>query len=447
MPTLLPVQEEGVEIIQRSFSTSPHKGFILADKMGIGKTAQAIELVKRAEGVRLIICPAYLLLNWMDELQMWGVSLDEVCVIDSGKQILRKAPIYLVAYSRVINPALFKQLLKMSFSLIVCDEGHALKTWNSGRSNKILGTFKNRQSNLLFRSKNILLLTGTPVLNRIEELYNLVIRIAPGVLDHMSRMQFYQFYAGHIEFSPWGVRVSGIKNEADLRKRLSPILLRRTKIEGLPDKSEEVIRLNPNTPELKKLFALEDEFLKAHGITADNVDALTKLSKVDVTQISETRRKVALCKIPAFLEMLDDMREDVDGPIVVYTYHREVLAALNTAITEKYQNIVLSSIDGGTDLKKRHEIVKAFQAGDVDVLTATIGALREGISLTRGACVVFLELDYTPANIGQAIGRLHRRGQTNTVRVIKMVFMSGIEKRIMQILNTKQKMIDKILKD
>jgi len=202
MPSLLPVQIAAVERITKAFSDNKHKSFILADACGLGKTAAAIEVAKQTPGKVLIICPTFLIYNWGDELKMWGVSESEICVIDARDQILEDKKIYLVGYSRIavetyITPesgvekkrpnGITRQLLKKKFDLVICDEAHYLKTWNSQRSRYILGTYQNKVNNFLANARNILLLSGTPFLNRIEELYNLTIRVAPEVLDYMTK--------------------------------------------------------------------------------------------------------------------------------------------------------------------------------------------------------------------------------------------------------------------
>lgn len=463
MPKLLPVQTAAVDTIKKAFAENKHKGFILADGCGVGKTATAIELCKTTPGVKLIICPAYLIYNFMDELKLWGVKDSDICVVDSRDQILEEKAVYLVPYSRMAvetytTPVsgeekkrpngVTRQLLKKNFSLVVCDEGHYLKAWNSQRSRLILGTLQNKEKNILFNSRNILLLTGTPFLNRIEELYNIMIRIAPGVLDYMSKYAFYQAYAGWIENTGFALVAHGVKNEDNLKKRLAPVLLRRTKIDGLAALNDETIKLDPNSPKLKKLFAAEEKFLSEHGIDHDDIEGITKLTKVDVSQIAEVRAQIAISKIPAVLEMIKDIREEQDepSPIAVSCYHRAVLAALKDALTAKFPKLRCAYIDGLTPAKMRHEITKnQFQTGKLDILCSTIGALREGVNMTAGRDVIMVELDFVPANMSQYIGRFQRRGQTGTVHVRRLVFNAGIEKRILKILAEKTTTIEKII--
>lgn len=471
MPELFPVQQLAVDKISAAFNAGKHKGFILADAMGIGKTAPAIEIAKQ-RGQALFICPAYLLYNWLDEFNLWGILPDTICTIDVKDQIIENKQFLIVAYSRITENIrhiprrvtkkgrvikahdikepnnIVQQLLDRKFDLLVCDEGHYLKAWNSQRSRYILGTYQNKEKNFLYNAKNILLLTGTPILNRIEELYNIVIRIAPDVLDRMSKYDFYLRYAERIEHTGFGEIIAhGVRNEKELRKRLDPIFLRRTKIDGLKKLNEQTIKLDPRSPVLQKLFAQEEKFLAAHGIGLHNIEKLTKLTKIDVSEIAETRAKIALCKIPAMLELLQDIREEQEtpAPVTIYCYHRITLNALRTAIEKKFPKLRAAFIDGGVDAKKRHEIItKQFQTGKLDVLCATIGALREGVNCTNGQDIIFIELDYVPANIAQAIGRFWRRGQKGLVNVRKLVFDAGIEKRILRVLAEKSNMIEKI---
>jgi len=212
--------------------------------------------------------------------------------------------------------------------------------------------------------------------------------------------------------------------------------------------TDETVKLDPRSPKLVKLFNEEEKFLTAHGIRPDDIESVTKLTKVEVSEIAAVRAQLAISKIPAALELMETIREEQEtpAPVTLYCYHRAVLAALKNAIETKYPKMTAAYIDGGVDAKKRHEIIKEkFQTGKLDILCATIGALREGLNLTNGQDVLFLELDYVPANMSQAIGRFWRRGQKNEVHVRRLVYDAGIEKRILKIIKEKTTTIDKIM--
>ena len=208
-------------------------------------TAQAIEVAKRGQkaGPALIICPAYLILNWKDELLMWGIKQEHICIIDKGSQILVDNNYYIVSYTLSVKDAIFKQLFKKEFSLIIADESHYLKSWNSARSRRILGTYQNKKTHLMNRTKRILLLTGTPVLNNVEDLYNIIKRIAPHLIPY-TKQEFILTFAGTYMFTPYGLKHRGVRNVEKLKEMIKPVMLRRTGIEGLPERIDKYIEID-----------------------------------------------------------------------------------------------------------------------------------------------------------------------------------------------------------
>ena len=456
MPELREDQKAGVKWILKGLSK--HKGVILADRCGLGKTGQAIAVMQKAFKLKkpaLIICPAYLVYNWLDELKLWEIK-NPVCVIDSSKQILQPADIYLVSYNQVSldqrtkkgksRPGMiFQQLFKIEFSLIICDEGHYLKTWNSKRARRILGTNQATFTNLKNRTQKILLLTGTPIVNRVGELYNMLIRIAPDALNNMSEYEFLQRYAGHLEHTQWGLKQHGVKNEKELQHLCKGVMLSRKKIDGITDEIRKHIRLKIKGAELKKFVKEEEAFLQKYNITASEIEELQKHHTNNTDHIATIRQRVALQKIPIFVQAVVDMFEKGEERLVLYSYHREVQRALNAELQKKLPGKRLAVINGSTAKKERFQMVKDFQAGSIDILSATIGALREGINLTSGQIVLFIELDWTPANIEQCIARLNRTGQKNQVFAYFYYFDGGIDKYLIKVLKEKEKVIKKII--
>jgi len=442
-PTLLPDQIDGVKWILAGFQK--HKGLILADKMGLGKSAQGIEVAKYALKTHkdpvLIICPAYLIHNWLDELALWSFD-KSLCVIDSTKQILHEADVYLCSYNMTTAAAIFTQLFKKTYSLIICDEAHYLKTWGSNRSKLILGTFAQKNTNLAPRTKKFLLMTGTPILNNIEELYNLVIRVAPKSLNYIKRMDFVLNFAQYITHTPWGIKHSGVKNEGQLKDMLKECLLQRTKIAGLPSRVDKTITVDVKGAELKKLIREENEFLKKHGIDVNKLSKDLKISSMDMTELAAVRQRVAIFKLKFFMDVFTDIREK-HKKIVIAVYHRDVLKRLSEELDKK--KIAHSIINGSVNMKKRSEIIKDFQTGDCNIILCTISSLKEGVNLTKGEAIAFIEHDWTPANIEQLIGRLWRRGQENHVAIYHFLFSDGIDRYIKNTLKRKQNVINKIM--
>jgi len=459
MPTL----HEGQVLAETHIlkALTKYKGFLLADCPGYGKTAVSIAISKKAlsKGPILIIAPAYIVLNWFDELILWGVKKKDICIIDSTKQILSEANYYIVSYNMaayidrtrgadgrpIKKPGLiFQQLYRMEWGLLICDEGHALKTPGTQRTRLIAGTGNNKKTNLYNRAYKVLLLTGTPLINRIDELYNLIIKIAPEIFNNISRMDYILHFAGHIESTPWGIKHKGVKNADELKALIAPVMLARASIEGLPDRVDRPIPLKIHGKDLTNFIKQEEDFITRHGLTAANLDSLQKVQDIEGPTIAEIRQQTALYKIPAVMSALGDAWEKEEN-LVVGVYHRAVQIAVKNEIEKKFPGKRLAIINGGVDKKKRHAIIKAYQAGEIDCLLTTISAMREGVNVTRGFSLFIVEFPWTPAELEQYIARVHRKGQKNIVYVHYFFFKGGIDKIMMQCLKGKERMIKKIM--
>ena len=436
-----PDQIDGVLWIRSALEK--HKGIILADIMGKGKSAQAIEVVRFSHKPVLIISPAYLIYNWFDELQLWGYDRT-ICTIDSTKQILPDADIYLISYDMAVSDAIFSQLFKKSWGYIICDEGHYLKGWNTKRSRRILGTYKNKFSHLYARTEKIILLTGTPLLNRIEELYNVIIRIAPEALKFMSKFEFLTRFAGRLQYTPWGLKHEGVKNVDVLRGMLKNVMLARSTIADLPPLIHHDIKYPVTDKKIKALIDAEIKFLREHNINIDDYRKLEKLPKGEVSKLADLRIQSAIFKLPLFTDALRETIEE-HGACIIAAYHKKTVAAIQALLNKKFKKIKYVVITGNVDKEKRHEYIKAFQSGKYDVIVATISSLKEGVNVTAANVIHFLEFDWTPGNMKQFTGRIHRKKQERTCHVYYHYFNTGIDQLLLRALKSKQRTIDKVM--
>ena len=445
MPSLDTDQLYAVKWILKSLTK--HKGVILADRMGKGKTAPAIQVLVEALKMNrpgLVICPAFLLYNWQIELEKWGVN-ETICIIESTKQVLTDAKIYLVSYDTATKYKLiFNQLFKKQFSLIICDESHYLKSWNSIRSKLILGTKKNKNTHLRNRTHRMTLLTGTPILNNVEELFNVVTRIST-VLSAYSREEFIFRFAAHIEVTPWGLKHRGVKNESELRRLLSEVMLSRQNIDGLTDRSDEYIRFKLSGKVLLDYIKQEEIFLREHSVNIDDIEQLQKLNKFEAAKLAEIRQAIGVLKVPLYMEALANVL-DRGETILIFCYYRKTQEILQAEIEKRFKQKMII-INGDVEKKKRFDIVQDFQAGKIKILLATIGALREGVNLTACHNVDFVEFDWTPQALEQCVARCHRRGQENAVSVRYFAFDGGIDKYMIKVLENKKNMISRIMLD
>lgn len=460
MPTLTNNQQIAVDTIKKALGK--YKGFILADRPGYGKTAPAIQIGKIAQkyGPVLVICPAYIALNWLEELTLWGIERPDICIIDSTKQILDDCKWYVVSYNMASymertrhkngsitkKPGLiFQQLYAKKWGLIIADEMHAMKSSGALRSRLILGTGNNKQTNLLNRTYKFIGLTGTPLINRVDELYNLLIKIAPAIFKGASRMQFILHFAAHVENTPWGIKHHGVKNVEELKALIAPVMLARTAIDGLTDRIDKYIPLQIKGKDQENFIKQETEFIQRHNLTAENLDRLQNIKDLEGPTIAEIRQATALYKIPAVMAALDDHIEKDEGPLIIGVYHKAVLTALKTEIEKKYKKIRLAIITGEVDKKKRHAIIQKYQKGDIDILLTTISSMREGVNVTRGQNMYIVEYPWTPAELEQYIARIHRKGQAGNVYIQYFSFTGGIDKIMSECLKRKSTMIKKIM--
>lgn len=426
MPSLTKEQQTGVTTILKSLSN--RRGFILADRMGFGKTAQGITVAKQVHAKKqlpvLIIVPAYLRYNWQKELTMWGVTPDNTLIIENSKELPPLQEFNVISYNMAVT--LFSQLYKYEYSLIICDEGHYLKNTKSGRTKLILGTRQRTKTCLLSKCNRMLLLTGTPIINSVEDLYNTIIRLSPDSIEGMGKEEFLHTYAKYVQYTPYGLKPHGVKNLPQLKKVLKDCMLMREKIEGLPERTDNIVWLDPK--EVKKYIEIEE----SHYDTLDICKVPTFIGDV-----AEARQRIARAKIKLFEQAYRELPEKYRS-FIVYVHHKKSIEELKRIIP------MAGVIDGRTSIKKRQEIIDRFQAGETNVIIASIGALKEGVNLTAGKAVVFLELPWTSEELEQCIGRIHRRGQDDPISVYYWLFDGGIDKHMWKTVLGKKKVIEKV---
>jgi len=420
--------------------------YITNDYIVTHNTAQSLEVLKKALKTKkpgLIIVPAYLIYNWCDELDFWNIK-GERCIIDSTKQVLYDADIYIVSYDMAVSDLIFKQLFKKEFSLVICDEAHYLKSWNSRRSRRILGTYQNKKSHYSNRTNKMLLLTGTPLLNRIEELYHIIIRIAPESLNHMSKYEFLNCYAAKIYHTPYGIKHEGVKKEAELRLLLKQCMLSRKFIEGLPPRENIQIPIVAKDAKTKKAIQDELDFIEDNNMSVDDLEGLDNLQSVEAFRYAELRQKTAVFKLTHLTEPLKDTLTE-HGSCIIYVYHKSVIEAVEVLLQKKFKAYTYEVITGNVTKKKRHNIVKDFQESKFDIIIATIGALKEGHNITRTNVVHYIEMDWTPAAMEQTARRVLRKGQTRQMYCYYYYFTTGIDELMRRRLKEKSEMIKKII--
>lgn len=429
-------QAEGIERIKSALlSTSTA---ILADEPGLGKTAQAILVAEWALQLRdtygsprvLIVCPASLKRNWKREIEIWLTHKKPISILPDEPH--KGADYVIINYDQLAK--FEKPLMSVNWRLIIFDECHYLKTPTAARS-KICASL---------RSKFKLGLTGTPVLNRVKELIDISWNLDRNLLQQRQldgrRMTspfplYLRYCAGKKGFFGWDF--SGQSNVEELKKRISPWLIRRTKADvltELPAKIKQVLELG--LPQKSLLSILQDEQKEF----ALQVKKIGWDSAVIQAQKNASRQAVGLAKVEESVSMIKTILEE-ENKILVFAWHKEVIKQLTLGLAD-YKPVV---IVGDTTLDSREEAIDLFQNdSETRVLIGNIQSAGVGITLTAASTVVFVESTYVPGEIEQAIDRCHRIGQKDVVRAIFFVLQGSLDKDILEILIKKEKVIEKV---
>ncbi len=452
-PLLRPYQVNGYHWIR----TLKQCGFggILADDMGLGKTLQALtfllsekEAGKRGDELRtLIITPASLVYNWEKEISRFTPDLR--CKVISGSVSERKE---LLAQASGEDPAMDADVWITSYDLLkrdivgyenltfanqIIDEAQYIKNHNTQASKTVR----------LIHSGFRLALTGTPIENRLSELWSIFDFLMPGFL--LGYQGFRETYEEAV--------VRGTDSEATerLRTLVHPFILRRLKRDvllELPDKLEKSISVH-----------LEGEQRKLYDAYAQRLRMfLAKQSPDEFRQnklelLRELTRLRQLCCGPSlFLEnykgenakldtCMELVKQAIDGghKLLLFSQFTSVLDEVEKAL--KKEHIKNLRIDGSVSKEERMRRVEAFNQGDIPVFCISLKAGGTGLNLTAADIVIHFDPWWNVAAQNQATDRAHRIGQKNTVMVYELIAENTIEEQIQNLQKSKQDLAEEIL--
>jgi SWI/SNF-related matrix-associated actin-dependent regulator 1 of chromatin subfamily A len=416
--------------------------------MGLGKTIQAIGVLNTISELKscLVVCPAFLKVNWERELEAWMVGEANIIVV-TGKRKIRipklGPTVVIINYDILFTHR--EWIDKVEWDLLIVDEAHYCKTVGAQRTVAVLGGKKKlkrkrgapKKISPVFppiKARRRLFLTGTPMLNRPVDLWPLVRSLDPKDLGKSFVKFATRYCAPRRTF--WGMDYSGASHLDELGSRLSTFMIRRLKkdvLTELPPKRRQVLEL-PN----EGLDNLLDEELATYETYERYLEeGQSKMGKVAFTELSKRRRLVALAKVPQIVDHLEECLSW--GPVVCFAHHLDVV----TAIARRFKHSVV--VTGKTPMESRQGLIDRFQSGGTDLIVGNIRALGIGYNLTRSQHVVFAELDWTPAILTQAEDRCHRIGQRGAVLVQHLVLANSLDARMVRALVKKQDIIVKTL--
>jgi SWI/SNF-related matrix-associated actin-dependent regulator 1 of chromatin subfamily A len=386
---LFPFQVEGISVIVDTFRRGV-KSFLLADEMGLGKTIQALGVAKTLNVEAVVIAPASVVPSWQEKVQECGVVAE------------------VFSYAKADRA-------KATGKLLILDEAHYIKNKGAKRTKVV------RQ--LAAEAKNVLALTGTPLLNRIDELAAIlevigIIRSAKHFLLHHTSCFLREIHIGSkviIKKEYYLTAQQAQKLRLLLKSELP--YLRRLKSEvgfQLPKKNRIQIPLNINASRATEFLRKSaKDFAEKRSIDFSKYETDEALvnfifENYSDLPISTARRLYALDKAPLAAEYIKYLIDGVNTPLVVFYHHEQVLKVLQERFPAPY-------IDGSVPQRRRAELIHEFQSGKHRVLYLSITAAGVGITLTAADTAVFVEYDWVPANLLQAEDRINRIGQKSEV--------------------------------
>lgn len=438
--TLLPYQLDGI-----AFAAGAGRA-ILADDMGLGKTIQGIgvaELLSQLADIRrvLVVCPASLKSQWRTEIAKFSGRSSQL-ILGSGaeraEQYRGETFFTICNYEQVLRDV--TAIETVPWDLIILDEGQRIKNWESKTSQVI------RSLESPFR----LVLSGTPLENRLGELYTVTKFVDDELLGPA-----YQFFNRHHVVDDRG-KTQAYHRLDELRTKLSGVLLRRTRAEiadQLPERTDEIVRIEATAEQMDiqdaNVARAAQIASKKFMTEMDRLVLMSSLSNArmacDSTYLLDQDAREYSSKLDRLSELLDGLIEDPTRKIVIFSEWRRMLDRIETRLDDLGAEFV--RLDGQVPQKKRSSLVSRFQNDpDCRVICMT-NAGSTGLNLQAANTVINVDLPWNPAVLEQRIARAHRMGQKNPVHVYKLVTVGPgnretIEERLLDTLASKQELAD-----
>jgi len=433
-------QLEGISIIYKTLQKN--RGFLLADETGLGKSVQALKILQKIGGkYSLIVCPANLKLKWEDEIKKWLPNKRPVIIIKS--------------YNECIDPDIRRYLIKHIFDILIIDEVHYLKNFESKRTQAIFGAPALKCKTIANCSKKILGISATPIPQRVGELYPWLWTTQNDIIKNQTFEKFIVKWAKTFRFTKFGLTHRGVRNPEELKKELYKSMLRRKKYEvlsELPPSTRNNIPIEISAEMYVEERELLTELLEKAGykssqlnLIIDNPSFLNQLLKTvpSFDQLTIYKHQQGLFKIKSVFEYIKKIVVPDQKKFILFAYHADVAEKYYDLLKEK--NLSLTLITGKMDPEERYKLIKKTDKQEENILVATLGAVREGFDLIGYADSYFTELDWAPYVLTQNEGRTLRLGQEKPVTWNYFLYDKGIEKYIFDTLQTKYDTISKIL--
>lgn len=412
-------------------------GGILADDMGLGKTLQSIAFlvsvlpeIRSQELPAIIVAPASLVYNWRNELKKFAPEIRSAIVDGSKGERLRilshpeQVDVLITSYPLLRMD--IEQFADKSFHTLFLDEAQTFKNHNTQTAHAVKA----------LQAKHRFALTGTPVENKLEELWSIFDAVFPALFH--DRKQFNEL------------------SREQIAKRIRPFLLRRLKtdvLKELPEKIESV-QASELLPDQKKLYAAYLAQLQQETLKHLNEDSFQKNRIRILAGLTRLRQ---LCCHPAlfvenyegssakFEQLLEIVEECLSSGkrLLIFSQFTEMLGLIGKELG--YRGVPFFYLDGQTPSPERVDLCTKFNDGERDVFLISLKAGGTGLNLTGADTVILYDLWWNPAVEQQAADRAHRIGQKNIVHVIRLVTEDTVEEKMYELQQKKKDLIDEII--
>jgi len=422
------------------------KGNIInGDDVGLGKTFESIMYAETTNSFPcLVVVPASVKYNWQEKwLEITGNKRD-VAVIESKETKTRvnnwNADVVIINYDIIGKKqgkgatVKFAELIKTDWSMIIFDEAHFLKEKSSQRAMAAKRITKG--------DMKIQMLTGTAVMSRPVELWNLLVLAKRDKQIAKDWMQFITRYCGGYR-GKFGWVTDGATNTLELNRKLREVCyIRREKrdvLSELPDVTKQVIQM-PITNKVKIKRALNE--LIDYIRETKGAESAEKAQEAEHLVALSVLRKLAIeGKLKAIEGYLRDWKVSENGKLLIFGIHREGLEYLST----KFKSMLIA---GGVSSINKQKIVKEWISNDDMFLFANMQSAGTGVDGLQKVCsnMLILELPWRPSDLAQTIGRLDRSGQKNSPTITFMLSDETIDSEMWEMLSQKEQVTEAVNK-
>jgi SWI/SNF-related matrix-associated actin-dependent regulator 1 of chromatin subfamily A len=412
------------------FALSRNRSYLALDP-GLGKTICAALIRNALSYPTVYICPPFLMGNVEEEFAKWSTGQPRIVRLEHFKRA-STADILIVPDSMLARETTLSSVIGFAGrrkTLLIIDEAHRFKTLSSERSKALYRKIQPAFTHSVF-------LSGTPMPNRPMELFPVISRNCPELIDHFDQFRFGLKYCAGFQ-GPWGWDFSGSSNVGELSKRIMGKFMLRVKkadvLPELPEKSEELVFVDDDLP-------VELAEMSRHILNKYSPEDLMR-GRIGEEQLATYRRKLGAVKVKPALDFLRNVLSGGTESVLVFAHHRDVISGLMAGLSE----FKPMAITGSVERDERFEIVKEFQTNpDKRVLILNITAGGVGFNLTKASRVVFAEFSWVPGENDQAIDRAHRIGQNEKVLVQYMLHRNSVDRAVLETVLAKRKQIQKL---